>query len=175
VSITVVREPITIAAPGLRRAKVISTIPGKALKMLHTSDSDPDGSPKTPFVEHTIRNVPQSFTSRVKESRLLLRERMKQTEILEKCIYPMVDEMKSFARSPDQFNPLPEVVLFGQNGSLDSLNLVTFLVGVEGRIEDQTGRTVRLVSEKAMSRKHSPFRTLRSLAEYVEELLCEST
>ena len=100
---------------------------------------------------------------------------MKQTEILEKCIYPVVEEMKSLANFPGRFNAVPEVTLFGQDGNLDSLNLVSFLVAVEGRIEDQTGRTVRLVSEKAMSRKHSPFRTLKSLAEYVEELLCEST
>jgi hypothetical protein len=100
---------------------------------------------------------------------------MKQTEILEKCIYPVVDEMKSFAIFPERFNPVPEVALFGQDGNLDSLNLVGFLVAVEGRIEDRTGRTVRLVSERAMSQKHSPFRTLKSLAQYAEELLCEST
>ena len=100
---------------------------------------------------------------------------MKKETILETCIYPVVDEMKSFAIFPERFNRIPEVVLFGQDGNLDSLTLVSFLVAVEGRVEDETGRTVRLVSEKAMSRKHSPFRTLKSLAEYVEELLCEST
>jgi acyl carrier protein len=100
---------------------------------------------------------------------------MKQAEILEKYIYPVVDEMKSVAIFPERFNLTPEVVLFGQDGNLDSLNLVSFLVAVEGRIEDRTGRTIRLVSERAMSQKHSPFRTLKSLAEYVEELLCEST
>jgi acyl carrier protein len=101
-------------------------------------------------------------------------ERMKQAEILEKCIYPVVEEMRPFATVPERFNPAPDVSLFGRDGNLDSLGLVTFLVAVEGRIEEETGRTVRLVSEKAMSRKHSPFRTVKSLAQYVEELLCES-
>jgi acyl carrier protein len=56
--------------------------------------------------------------------------------------------------------------LFGESGFLDSMSLVSLVVAVEQAIEDQFGKTVSLADEKALSRRHSPYRTIGSLAEY---------
>jgi acyl carrier protein len=59
--------------------------------------------------------------------------------------------------------------LYGDKGLLDSLDLVTLVMAVEQEVETQFGVSLTLADEHALSRKHSPFRTTRSFAEYIEE------
>lgn len=61
--------------------------------------------------------------------------------------------------------------LFGADGLLDSLGLVSVVVDVEGEINDRLGLSISIADERAMSRSHSPFRTVGSLADYVVTLL----
>lgn len=61
--------------------------------------------------------------------------------------------------------------LFGQNGLLDSLGLVSLVVTVEQAVEDQYGVLVSLTDDKAMSQKNSPYRTIGSLADYIHNAL----
>jgi D-alanine--poly(phosphoribitol) ligase subunit 2 len=61
--------------------------------------------------------------------------------------------------------------LFGQEGVLDSLGLVTLVVAVEQAIEDQYRILVSLADEKALSQKNSPFRTVSTLADYAVQQL----
>jgi acyl carrier protein len=63
--------------------------------------------------------------------------------------------------------------LFGRDGILDSLGLVTLVVAVEQAIEDTLSVSVSLADEKAMSQRHSPFRTIGSLAEYATRVIGE--
>ena len=64
-----------------------------------------------------------------------------------------------------------DVVLYGHGSSLDSLGLVRLLIDVEQRVNDRYGLTIALMDEKAMSQKHSPFRTVNSLADYLVKLI----
>lgn len=64
-----------------------------------------------------------------------------------------------------------ETPLFGRDGILDSVGLVTLVVAVEQAIEDECGVSVSLADEKAMSQRQSPYRTVGSLAEYATRLL----
>jgi acyl carrier protein len=45
------------------------------------------------------------------------------------------------------------------------------IVAVEQNIEDEFDITIILADERAMSQKHSPFRTVRSLVDYIETLI----
>ena len=67
-----------------------------------------------------------------------------------------------------------DTVLFGAGGAMDSLALVTTVVDIEQAVEDEYGKSITLASPKAMSQKHSPFRTVGSLTAYVKELLAEA-
>ena len=64
-------------------------------------------------------------------------------------------------------------VLFGPGGALDSLGLVNFLADLEYRLAEAYGRELVLASERAMSRRRSPFRDVDALVAYVLELLAE--
>ncbi len=56
--------------------------------------------------------------------------------------------------------------LFGRDGCLDSLGLVSLVVGVEQALQDELNVTVSLADEKALSQRHSPYRTVGSLVDY---------
>ena len=64
--------------------------------------------------------------------------------------------------------------LFGPGGALDSMALVQFVVEIEAAVEDETGTSVVLANERAMSQRRSPFLTLGTLASYIGELLKEA-
>lgn len=56
--------------------------------------------------------------------------------------------------------------LFGSEGLLDSVGLVALVVAVEQELEDELGLQVGLADERAMSQRHSPYRTVSTLAAY---------
>lgn len=64
----------------------------------------------------------------------------------------------------------PETPLFGQGSPLDSLDLVLFLVEVEGLLAERFGLERPLSDDRAMSQQRSPFRTMETLAEYILSL-----
>lgn len=59
-----------------------------------------------------------------------------------------------------------ETVLFGKDGVLDSMGLVTLIIAVEQAIEDKFDTNPGLADEKAMSQANSPYRSVASLADY---------
>ena len=61
--------------------------------------------------------------------------------------------------------------LFGGDGILDSLGLVSYIVNVEEALEDEYGVSVILADEKAMSRRTSPFSRISYLVDYIIELI----
>lgn len=59
-----------------------------------------------------------------------------------------------------------DTVLFGKDGALDSMGLVTLIIAVEQAIEDRFDTSIGLADEKAMSQAKSPYRSVGSLADY---------
>lgn len=92
-------------------------------------------------------------------------------QTLEKLVYPVVAEIGQTLPDGAEFPQLPSTVLVGNGAVLDSVNLVYFILALEDYVESATGKRIRMVTEHAMSRNRSPFRTLSSVAEYVDELM----
>jgi acyl carrier protein len=59
-------------------------------------------------------------------------------------------------------------ILFGKDAVLDSMGLVNVIIDIESRFLDDD-IAISLTSEKAMSRRNSPFRTIITLAEFIHE------
>lgn len=71
--------------------------------------------------------------------------------------------------------PTVETRLYGgAQGNLDSVGLVALIAGVEDRVFEALGKVVIIADERAMSQVRSPFRTVGTLAEYIESLLKET-
>jgi len=69
---------------------------------------------------------------------------------------------------------LSEIKLLGTHAICDSLGLVSYLVALEGEINDQFDAQIVLMSERAMSQERSPFRNMEALIDFVLELLSEA-
>lgn len=103
------------------------------------------------------------------------RAAVNRSQILDQVVFPAYREIASaFSLEDVDVSHLgPDVRLIGRDGALDSLKLVSLIVTVEGRVEEQFGKRLVLADERAMSQNASPFRTLGALADYIVELLAE--
>ncbi len=59
-----------------------------------------------------------------------------------------------------------DTILFGRDGALDSMGLVTLVIALEQAIEDRFDASAGLADEKAMSQAKSPYRSVATLADY---------
>ena len=64
--------------------------------------------------------------------------------------------------------------LYGKQGCLDSIALVGLVVSVEEKLSN-IGYNITIASAKAFSREISPFLNVRTLANFIEELLNEQS
>lgn len=92
---------------------------------------------------------------------------------LEQIVYPAVDVVNGALPPSEGLKKEPGSVLFGLEGGLDSINLVNFIVIVEERFQKVTGRSLSLMSPEVMVMEESPFRTLGSLAAYIDRVSSE--
>lgn len=93
--------------------------------------------------------------------------------LYENILYPAIEEINETLDEGEKLAKSPDSVLFGEKALLDSIGLVNFIVTVERNIEEKLDRSITLASEKAFSRRESPFLTLGTLADYIQELLSE--
>lgn len=75
----------------------------------------------------------------------------------------------------EQFeNPGDDTPLYGDESELDSLSLVMLVGETEARINDAFDKAIVIASEKAMSMRNSPFRSVGALVEFIEAELAEA-
>ena len=88
-------------------------------------------------------------------------------------IYEAIDVLNEQLPDEEQLEKSSDTKLFGSGSKLDSLGLINLVVAVEQNIEDEFDVTITLADERAMSQETSPFRTVGTLADYIEMLLEE--
>ena len=67
-----------------------------------------------------------------------------------------------------------ETVLYGKGSDLDSLAIVHLVVDIEARLRKAYAKSWILADERALSLRHSPFRSVRSLCEFIITSIPES-
>ncbi len=70
-----------------------------------------------------------------------------------------------------KFSVDQNTTLFGNGSSIDSLSLVSIIVDLETTFSAEYGLDISLTDDKAMMREKSPFESIKSLAEYISELV----
>lgn len=94
---------------------------------------------------------------------------MKSNDIIEQCIYPALDEMEDVL--PDDCVKSEDMVILGNGAVLDSMSTVALIIATEEHVKNKLGVSVVIADEKAMSQRNSPFRTVKSLADYITTLI----
>lgn len=94
-------------------------------------------------------------------------------EKIENIIVDAVNELNEELEKESLNNPTKDTKLFGIDGALDSLSLVYLITDLEEKISHEFDKYIVLADEKAMSQKTSPFRSVKTLSNYIEQLLSE--
>lgn len=89
-------------------------------------------------------------------------------------IFDVVEEINMELPKEQLMEKSEDFVLFGQSSKLDSLGLVTFIVAIEQKFQEDLGVVITLADERALSQKRSPFATIGTLADYAFSLLKEN-
>ena len=94
-------------------------------------------------------------------------------KIIIELIYETIDTINEELTGEMKLEKSTHTALLGQGSNLDSLGLINLIVAVEQNVEDKFDKTITLADERAISQQISPFRTVDSLANYIEMLLKE--
>ena len=86
-----------------------------------------------------------------------------------------VEQVNNTLSKPHVLDFKKDVILFGENGIFDSIALVTLILNVEEELSNQLEIHFSLASEKAMSRRNSPFHSIETLSQYVMEMIQEGS
>ena len=93
---------------------------------------------------------------------------------IENIIVNTLQELNKQLPQEQQLAQSTKTVIFGIDSKLDSLGLVNLLVLLEQNIEDEFDVSITIADERAMSQKRSPFRTIGTLADYIDMFLREN-
>ena len=93
------------------------------------------------------------------------------TDKIKKIIIDLLIELNDELENNQLDNPTKDTKLYGGDGVLDSLALVSFITDLEERIADDLDEEIVLADEKAMSQRTSPFRNVESLTIFIQKLL----
>ena len=91
---------------------------------------------------------------------------------VENIIKQAVEELNEQREEKLSYNP--ETRLIGKNAEIDSMEFVTLVSIIEELISDEYDKSIRIVSDRAFSQERSPFYSIATLTNFVEELLKEA-
>ena len=86
----------------------------------------------------------------------------------------IIETIKDFNEDLDEKDKLPIELnqpIYGNESSLDSLGLVSFIICLEQAIENKFDQAISLADEKAMSQKSNPYENINALTNFILSLL----
>lgn len=95
---------------------------------------------------------------------------MQRDEIIAMMVKLLQSAIDEHATAGDTVRAAADSPLVGADAVVTSMGLVALITDIEATLADKHGAELTLVSEKALSRKNSPFRTIETLADYILEL-----
>lgn len=98
---------------------------------------------------------------------------MLSSEQVEKIILDALETINDEMEDNEKMDFDAHSKLFGVGCPIDSLSLVSLIVDVEATINSMIDNPIALMDDRAVMRKKSPFESVKSLKEYIQELLGE--
>jgi acyl carrier protein len=92
-------------------------------------------------------------------------------ERISKAVFSAVDELNTQLPAGVSVEKSLDAPLYGAAGKLESLDFVTLIMEVEEKINAEFGTDITIADENLLSKAKSPFSTLRTLIDYLEELV----
>ena len=86
-------------------------------------------------------------------------------------VYNAIDEVNAQSADGEPVEKNTDTDLLGGAKGIDSVTFVNLIVAIEEQIQSSMGRSVGLVDEDGMALEERPFRTVGTLATYVEKVV----
>ncbi len=86
-------------------------------------------------------------------------------------VYTAIDEVNAHTTDGVLIEKRPDAPLLGSDKGVDSLTFVNLVVAIEEQIHETLKKSVVLVDEDSMALQEHPFRTVGTLATYVEKVI----
>lgn len=96
---------------------------------------------------------------------------MAHDERIARAVYAAVDELNQQLPQGVEVEKTLDAPLYGGLGKLESLDFVTLIMEVEEKINAEFGTNITIADENLLSKEKSPFSSLGTLIEYLEEML----
>jgi acyl carrier protein len=93
------------------------------------------------------------------------------TERLEAAIYRAIDSLNIQLPPGARLDKSMDAPLYGGASKLESLDFVTFIMEVEEKVNEEFGVEITIADENLLSKEKSPFSTVRTLNDYLAEVL----
>ena len=90
-----------------------------------------------------------------------------------KIVFATIEEFNVIYEQKIPLQLGEDTPLYGKEGMLDSLGLVSLIVMIEQAIENELEVSLILADEKAMSQETSPFLKVSLLVDYIDRLVEE--
>jgi acyl carrier protein len=94
-------------------------------------------------------------------------------EKITQMLFSVIDELNQLRPAEEHLEKNLETPLAGDFGSLDSSGLINLIVMTEQKTDEEFGIPILLTDDRTMSRINIIFRTLGTLADYIQQLLNE--
>ncbi len=98
---------------------------------------------------------------------------MADRERILKAVYEAIDELNSQLPPGVSIEKSLDATLYGPSGKLESLDFVTLVMEVEEKMKAEFGVDITIADEHLLSKEQSPFSSVQTLIEYLEEVLKE--
>src|SRR5256885_12979617 len=92
-------------------------------------------------------------------------------ERITKAVFAAVDDLNEQLPAGVHVEKSIDVPLYGSSGKLESLDFVSLIMEVEEKINAEFGTDITIADENLLSKQKSPFSTLATLIEYLDETL----
>ncbi len=100
---------------------------------------------------------------------------MATNEAITRILFSVIDELNQLRPSDEHLAQDLATPLAGDSGRLDSAGLINLIVMTEQKTAEQLGQPILLTDDRTMSRVKEVFRTLGTLADYIQLLLDEKS
>ncbi|EAH7187495.1 hypothetical protein [Campylobacter lari] len=94
-------------------------------------------------------------------------------EKIQNIIFYSLKNLADELENDDFKNPNLKTKIYGINGNLDSLALVSLVSDLEELLSEEFNKEIVLADEKMMSARNSPFKDVESLTDYIIKKLQE--
>jgi acyl carrier protein len=90
-----------------------------------------------------------------------------------RMLFGVIDELNQLRPTEEHLEKNLETPLAGDSGRLDSAGLINLIVVTEQKTAEELGVPILLTDDRTLSRVKEVFRTLGTLADYIQLLLNE--